>query len=177
MPTLRAAETSDRESIHAVHTAAFAGDEADLVAKLACKLLDQRSTPETLHLVAEAGHDLVAHVAFSPVWFSEEGGLTGYLLAPLAVSPDHQKKGLGTRLVEAGIERLRDRGVDLLLVYGDPKYYGRFGFTPEVAAAFLPPYELEHPFGWLGRRLTDKASMERPVRFTCVAPLCDPRLW
>eukprot|EP00977_Amphora_coffeiformis_P006081 scaffold1314_cov158-Amphora_coffeaeformis.AAC.13 len=39
-------------------------------------------------------------------------------------------------------------GVHLAFVYGDPKYYGGFGFAAETAVPYVPPYALEFPSAW-----------------------------
>jgi putative acetyltransferase len=62
-------------------------------------------------------------------------------------------RGSGRALIRHGLDALRARGVDVALTYGDPAYYGRFGFRPittEIAAA---PYPLQYPHGWLGQAL------------------------
>lgn len=175
--SIREVTRQDREAIHSLLKLVFAGPEEESVSRLAVELVDDESVPPTLSLVAETEGQLVGHVAFSPVTLVGEGAPQGYLLAPLGVKPDRQKGGIGTRLVETGVDTLRRRGVGFLLVYGDPAYYGRFGFNAEDAVRFVPPYELEHPFGWLAVSLSEKPLPERPARVSCVAPLCDPELW
>ncbi|QDT69539.1 hypothetical protein MalM25_24780 [Planctomycetes bacterium MalM25] len=177
MLAIREASPSDRDAIRAVHALAFAGPEAEPVAKLAVELLDETGPRATLNLVAESTGELVGHVAFSPVAFAASEGLSGYLLAPLGVRPDHQMRRVGTQIVEEGINRLRGQGVDVLLVYGDPAYYGRFGFTDKNSNRFVPPYELEQPFGWLTLPLREDRLPKGPMRLSCVEPLCDPGLW
>jgi len=68
-------------------------------------------------------------------------------------------------------------GVDVLLVYGDPEYYGRFGFREEIGRSFVPPYPLVYPFGWLGMMLDETAIPETPRNFECVAALSKSDLW
>jgi putative acetyltransferase len=51
-------------------------------------------------------------------------------LAPLAVHPDHQNQGIGSRLVRAGLDACRDLKRDVVFVLGHPEYYPRFGFEP-----------------------------------------------
>ena len=70
-------------------------------------------------------------------------GISGYILAPLAVSSEHQKQGVGSNLINAGIDMLTKDGVGVLLVYGDPAYYGKFGFKEEIGHSFVPPYTLQ----------------------------------
>ncbi|MDH3444329.1 MAG: N-acetyltransferase, partial [Deltaproteobacteria bacterium] len=53
-------------------------------------------------------------------------------LAPMAVSPDHQRKGVGSALVRAGLEECKKLGFGAVVVLGHPRFYPRFGFTPAV---------------------------------------------
>jgi putative acetyltransferase len=120
---------------------------------------------------------LVGHVAFSPVTFDSDTECLGYILAPLAIRPSHQKRRIGSRLVESGMQQLSSMGVKIVFVYGDPKYYSRFGFSEDVARRYVPPYQLEYPFGWQGIVLNDYSTEESSVRIACVPSLRDPSLW
>jgi putative acetyltransferase len=176
---IRQATISDRDAIRAIHLSAFDADEGDIIAQLAVDLLSEDTTPPTFSLVAETGGDAIGHVAFSPVTAESDSatGFGGYILAPLAVRPEHQKRGVGSLLVEHGKRRLSDLGVDLLLVYGDPKYYGRFGFAAATAERCVPPYDIEQRFGWQGVALSERRIPDSPLTLVCVASLRDPRLW
>jgi len=55
-------------------------------------------------------------------------------IAPLAVSPAYQGRGIGSALMREIIGRADDSGLPLVVLLGDPEYYGRFGF---VSAATL----------------------------------------
>ena len=68
-------------------------------------------------------------------------------------------------------------GVGVVLVYGDPAYYGRFGFNEEIGHSFVPPYTLQYPFGWAGLMLNDTPFPEQPIHFECVSALSKPDLW
>ncbi len=72
---------------------------------------------------------------------------------------------------------LTKEGVGVLLVYGDPAYYGRFGFKEEIGQSFVPPYKLQYPFGWTGSMLNGTAVAEQPIQFECVSALSKPDLW
>ena len=80
-------------------------------------------------------------------------------------------------MIENGIERVSEEELDVLLVYGDPKYYGMFGFRVEVAESYIPPYPLQYPFGWQGMALRDHGPGRSTIEIVCVASLCDPALW
>ncbi len=96
-------------------------------------------------LVAEADGRVVGHIAFSPV---SVGGndLRGVGLAPLAVLPTHRGRGIGGRLIEAGLEVCIARGVGFVVVLGEPGIYGRFGFTRASDAGLTNVYGVDDPF-------------------------------
>ena len=174
---IRKADTSDEESIRQIHLEAFDDDESELVANLACDLLKERTSSGIVNLVAEEGMVLVGHIAFSPVLSKAEGSLAGYLLGPLAVKPSYQRKGIGKELIERGLEELSPFNVGVILVYGDPNYYSRFGFKREVAEKYIPPFQLKHPFGWQGIDCLNEASHHDPLPIACVEALNKPELW
>ncbi|MDZ4266748.1 MAG: N-acetyltransferase [Mycobacterium sp.] len=100
----------------------------------------------TLSLVAvdDAG-EVVGHVALSPVAIGGRADLGWYGGGPLSVRPDLQRRGIGTALVRAAFERLREIGARGCVVVGDPGYYRRFGFTggaPSLVMPGVPPENL-----------------------------------
>ena len=177
MTPLRLASGRDREDIRRLHLRAFTGDEGRMVSTLAVDLLNLETDPDTFSLVAETDGTLTGHVAFSPVAIDKGRSGQGYILAPLAVLPENQRRGIGNALVENGLQRLTKSGVKMVFVYGDPAYYGRFGFKADLASGYLPPYPLAYPFGWQALKLNEDGSETAVVRISCVAPLCDPGLW
>jgi putative acetyltransferase len=80
-------------------------------------------------LVAEEDEAIVGYIAFSPVRIdgaaAEEDGVG---LAPVAVLPDHQRRGIGSRLVREGLAACERAGYGFVVVLGEPAYYRRFGF-------------------------------------------------
>lgn len=84
----------------------------------------------TISLVAEENGVLVGHVAVSPVSISD-GSAGWFGLGPLAVLPSHQRRGIGSRLLQEALRRLRESGALGCVVLGDPHYYGRFGFKAD----------------------------------------------
>ena len=81
-----------------------------------------------LSLVAEVEGQVVGHILFSPI--TGPGGVVGSGLGPMAVTPDHQKRGVGAALIAAALPRLRDAGFPFVVVLGHDGYYTRFGFGP-----------------------------------------------
>ena len=174
---IRAATNLDRDDIRAVHLCAFSEGEKQMVATLAVDLLSEETNRETISLVAESHGTVVGHIAFSPVTIESNKSWIGYILAPLGVKPEYQKCRIGSKLIESGLEQLSGMGVNVVFVYGDPKYYGKFGFSADVASGYSPPYELQYPLGWQAVALNKYDFSESTARISCVAPLNDPGLW
>jgi putative acetyltransferase len=174
---IRSATIQDRDNIRTVYFSAFTKEERNIVAKLAIDLLSEKNNPPIISLVAEYNNLVVGHIAFSPIEIENDEDCQAYILAPLAVLPDHQRSRVGSKLIEYGIEQLSTRGVNIVFVYGDPKYYARFGFSTEATNNFLAPYELQYPFGWQAKIIKHHISANPPNKTICVASLSDPTLW
>lgn len=136
---IREAAEADRDAIRAVEQAAFGQpDEARLVDALVS------DGDDAMELVALDGGRIVGHVLFSPlVVETPHRSFTVVALAPLAVDPAHQRKGVGRALVEEAHRRLKAAGETLSVVLGDPAYYGRFGYSHQRAAGFESDYQCE----------------------------------
>ena len=123
---IRPEKPKDIESIRNINKQAFRREnESRLVDKL------RNRGVLTISLVAVWDSEVVGHIAFSPVVVaSETSGFTAIALAPMAVLPAHQRKGIGSRLVRAGLEECRRLGHEIVFLVGHPDYYPRFGFVP-----------------------------------------------
>ena len=130
---IRHALTTDHDVIAEINTLAFGKpDEAGLIARL-------RADGDTLlEMVADDARGVDGHILFSRLWAGN--GRLYAALAPMSVRPGLQKDGLGSALVRAGLDYLPELGVQGVLVLGHPRYYPRFGFSPETAASVRSPY-------------------------------------
>ena len=174
---IRLAQETDLDSILSVVETAFSDEESKVIMNLAQDLSIETTSPSIKSLIAEIDNQVIGYVSYSPIFLKSASGISGYILAPLAVSSEHQKQGVGSNLINAGIDMLTKDGVGVLLVYGDPAYYGKFGFKEEIGHSFVPPYTLQYPFGWTGMMLNDSPVPEQPIQFDCVAGLSKPELW
>jgi len=171
------ASSLDCDAVRRVHLSAFSSGEREIVSKLAIDLLLENTTPQTISLVAETGNTVVGHIAFSPVAINNHENLLGYILAPLGVKPQYQNRGIGSKLIRTGIQRLLNMGVNILFVYGDPNYYGRFGFSADTANIYIPPYELQYSHGWQAIILNEFQNVKSSVKIGCVSSLYNSKLW
>jgi putative acetyltransferase len=125
--TIRPEHDRDHGVIGDVIRAAFAGmpyadgDEAELVEAL------RRDDALSVSLVAEIESTVVGQIAFSPAR-SSDASERWYALGPVAVLPAHQRTGVGSKLVRAGLERIIQLGAHGCILVGNPAYYARFGF-------------------------------------------------
>jgi len=125
---------ADAAAIFALTQRAFApmpyaaGDEQDLIDAL------REAGALTLSLVAEEAGAVIGHIAFSPM--QPEGW---YALGPVSTEPDHQKRGVGAKLIREGLAAIKARGAKGCALTGNPEYYARFGFA--LDPTLCPPQE------------------------------------
>lgn len=140
--SIRAEDPGDAAGVRRVLEAAFpTAAEADLVAAL------WRNGGVHSAFVAEVDGRVVGHVLYSPMELEVMPDGTKFLgLAPLAVHPEWQKRGVGAALVEWSLRELRNSAVSAVFVLGNPKYYARFGFEKAgqfgIKCEFKVPEEL-----------------------------------
>ncbi|WP_078668575.1 GNAT family N-acetyltransferase [Chitinophaga eiseniae] len=137
---IRKERQSDIPQIHAVTKEAFlVAEHASGTEQLIIRAL-RNSGRLTLSLVAEERGMIIGHVAISPVAISsgEEGW---YGLGPVSVMPDRQGAGVGSALIRASLDELRQLSAKGCVVLGEPAYYGRFGFKADARLLYpeAPP--------------------------------------
>ena len=81
-----------------------------------------------LSLVAIMDDRAIGNIIYSPVSVGDM--VKGAALGPMAVLPEHQRQGIGSKLVEAGNRKMKDAGYPFIIVVGHAEYYPRFGFRP-----------------------------------------------
>ena len=140
---IRNRKPTDDHEIYTLVKKAFAsmpqasGDEQNLVGRLRKSL---GYVPE-LELVAEQDGKIVGHIMLTTIRI---GGTEQLILAPLAVAPDCQKRGIGGALIQKAHATARKSGYSLILLVGHPTYYPRFGYRPAsefglTCASEIPP--------------------------------------
>ena len=135
---IREEKNTDKEILWDINQEAFGGlDEANLVNAL------RESGCPYISLVAEVDQQVVGYILFTPVTLSgNKTGLKLIGLAPMAVLSKYQRQGIGSQLVEAGLERCKELGYDAVVVLGHPTYYPKFGFTPAKQFGIQSEYEV-----------------------------------
>ena len=136
---IRLEHPADIAAVFAVHAAAF---ETDAEARLVDALRAAGSL--SIAVVAEDAGRIVGHIAFSPV--AIDGVAGGLGLAPLAVLPDCQKRGVGSLLMREGLALAAKSGAGFVVVLGHPDYYPRFGFQRASAFNLRNEYDADEAF-------------------------------
>lgn len=175
MTALRRTTQDDLPAILQVQRQAFGQDEE---ARLTRAILADPTAEPTLSLLAEDDGKVLGHVLFSRAHITGSD-CRGAILAPLAVVPAAQGRGIGSKLVRAGLDRLRRDGVALVFVLGDPGYYARFGFTPARRRGLAAPYPIPeaHAEAWRVQALRDDVLGEVQGSVICCDALMQPELW
>ena len=121
---IRPEQPGDAAGVRQVNERAFGTPaEADLVDAL-------RGSDGSISLVATVGAAVIGHIMFTPVALDAAAAVRAAGLAPMSVLPAHQRAGVGTELVRAGLAACREQGYSAVVVVGHPAFYPRFGFSP-----------------------------------------------
>jgi len=138
---IRYEQPGDIEKIRQVNLQAFETEtEANLIDAL------RNTGVELISLVAEENGEVVGHILFSPVTLSEDLRIIG--LAPMAVLHNWQSRGVGSKLVNAGLLACEKAGYEAVVVLGHADYYPRFGFTPAVTTASNLNMMFHRKYSW-----------------------------
>ncbi len=136
--SIRQEGPADQQPIRLLNVAAFGGlDEARIVDEIrgTADWLDGGS----LVAVDESGA-LVGHVLLSRGRLMGDGAEWAIgMIGPVAVAPESQRRGVGSALVRAAIERAEELGLPVLCLLGHVDYYPRFGFRPARSIGIEPP--------------------------------------
>jgi len=165
----------DLDEILRINKDAFGQDEeANLVADL---LVDDSARP-LVSLLALDDEKAVGHILFTRVQVGD-GDVSAAILAPMAVVPDKQGKGIGDQLIRAGLEQLKMSGVELVFVLGWPDYYPRHGFEPAGARGFEAPFPIpsEVADAWMVQELKTGVIGQKKGKIQCSDKLNRPELW
>ena len=139
--TIRNEEAGDIEQVRDVLRLAFPTHaESKLVDVL------RANGKAIISLVAELNSRIVGHILFSPVTTAPPGEAKGIGLAPVAVHPGVQSRGIGSKLIGTGLNLCKKLGFDYCVVLGDPKYYQRFGFETASHFGIRNEYGVDHEF-------------------------------
>jgi putative acetyltransferase len=174
---IRETNDADLNYILFVEREAFSSNkEADLTKAL---LADPTAKP-LLSLMAFVEGQPAGHILFTAArLLGSPREVAVSFLAPLAVVPKFQKRGVGSALVKKGLELLSKSGVDLVFVVGHPEYYPRHGFAQAGELGFETPFPFpeEHADAWMVCALRSGVLGSVSGKVVCCDTLNKPEIW
>lgn len=158
-----------------VFSAAEGEQEGQLISQLAAQLAAIIDQQQVFGFGTYQGQQLVAAIFFTQLLFKPEQPI--FMLAPVAVSSEHQGQGIGQALINYGLKQMQQHAVTTVVTYGDPAYYCKFGFAPLSEQVIQAPLPLSMPFGWQALSLNGAPLSPIQQRPSCAAPFNDPIYW
>ncbi len=177
---VREATEADFPAIMDVEAAAFGEAEGEEIADLVGELLADPSAQPLLSLVATVDGKVVGHVLFTAARIGScQPPARATLLAPLAVHPDFHRGGIGGRLIDDGLGRLRESGIELVFVLGSPRNYQRHGFSAAGVQGFGAPHPIpaEDAEAWMVQELRPGVVGEIRGQVKCADAISDAKYW
>jgi len=170
---------NNADEIKSLFTKVFTDSEGQaegiLIGNLASELITETDEKDLYGFVAVDNGKIIACIFFSRLTF--ESSICAFILSPVAVHTAYQGKGIGQKLINYGIKRLTDEGVELVMTYGNPNYYSKTGFNPVKEETVKAPLQLTYPEGWLGQSLISNSIEPIAGRSFCVKALSKPEYW
>jgi len=168
---------SDLNDVLRIQKEAFGHDEES---NLVNSLMRDDSAKPLVSLLAIDNGEAVGHILFTKVWVTgREKSVSAMILAPLAILPHAQNKGIGGKLIKEGLEQLSKSKVDLVFVLGHPGYYPRYGFKPAGALGFEAPYPIaeKNADAWMVQELKSGVIENISGKIICADMLNKPEYW
>lgn len=150
-------------------------NEGRVISELVEQLVMTTDPGDLKGFVSLLDDNIVAVVFFSRLSVPE--GQRIFMLSPMAVATKWQHQGLGSNLIRHGLHNLWNNGVALVVTYGDPAYYGRFGFKQILSSTLCPPWPLSQPVGWQAVSASGLDIEPMEGQTTCVAAFNNPAYW
>lgn len=168
---------SNLNSVLHIQTEAFGHNKESNLVK---NLLNDDSAKPILSLLAIDDEQAVGHILFTKVRITgNEDALSAMILAPLAILPKAQGKGVGGKLIKEGLSQLSESNFDLVFVLGHPEYYPRFGFKPAGVRGFEAPYPIpdKNAPAWMVQELRPGVIGNFNGKIICADTLNEPEHW
>jgi len=176
---ISAYKTNNIEEVTQLFTDVFSdseGKEEGLsIGRLVHDLVTDTDEKDIFGFVTSENDQIIGSIFFTRLTFQND--INAFILSPVAVRTSHQGKGVGQKLINFGINQLKERGVALLVTYGDPSFYSKVGFQPVSEEIIKAPLKLSQPGGWLCQSLVGDKVEPIPGDVSCVEALNRPEYW
>ncbi len=170
---------SDTEEIKQLFTKVFSDSEGQseglVIGNLVYDLMTGTDVQDLYGFVAVENEKIIGSIFFTRLTFESE--VNAFLLSPVAIHTNYQGKGFGQKLINFGINYLKENGVGLVFTYGDSKFYSKVGFSLINEKLVKAPLTLTYPEGWLGQSLVSDEIEPITGSSYCVEALNKPEYW
>ncbi len=167
------------EEIKQLFTKVFSDSEGRseglLIGSLAYDLMTGTDTQDLYGFVAIENEEIIGSILFTRLMF--ESDVNAFLLSPVAIHTNYQGIGIGKKLINFGINHLKENGVTHIFTYGDPEFYSKVGFSLITEKIAKAPLKLSYPEGWLGQSLISNEIELITGNSYCVEALNKPEYW
>ena len=167
------------EEIKQLFTKTFSDSEGQseglLIGNLVHELLTSTAGHDFYCFVATENKQIIGSIIFSKLSFENE--INAFLLSPVAISTSSQGKGIGQKLIDFGLNTLKENGVELVVTYGDLNFYSKVGFSLITEKIVKAPLKLTYPEGWLGQSLASDEIKPIAGNSYCVEAFNKPDIW
>jgi putative acetyltransferase len=167
------------EEIKSLFRMVFSDSEGEsegiLIGNLAYELILETDKKDLYGFIATEDGKIIGCIFFSRLTFKSD--VCAFLLSPVAVHTDHHGKGIGQNLINYGIKKLKEEGVELVMTYGDLDFYSKVGFKPICEEVVKAPFKLTYPEGWIGQSLISDTVEPIAGQSSCVKALDKPEYW
>ena len=167
------------EEIKQLFTKTFSDSEGQseglVIGSLVYDLMTGTDGDDLYGFVATENQQIIGGIFFSRMTF--ENKVVAFILSPVAIKTSYQGKGIGQKLIEFGLNALKEKGVELAFTYGDPNFYSKVGFSTIPEKLVKAPLPLTYPEGWLGQSFIGDEIEPITGNSHCVDALNKPELW
>jgi putative acetyltransferase len=171
--------SSNIEEIKQLFTKVFTDSEGPseglLIGNLVYDLMTNTNAQDLHGFVSIERGKIRGSIFFSRLTLASD--VSAFLLSPVAIHTNYQGKGIGQKLINFGINYLKENGVELVFTYGDPNFYSKVGFSLITEKLVKAPLKLTYPEGWLGQSLVSDEIEPVAGNSYCVAALNKPEYW
>lgn len=149
--------------------------EGSLIGNLAFELISSTNDNELECFVAIENEKIIGSIIFSKLTF--ESKVNAFILGPVATHTNYQGKGIAQKLINFGLNSLKEKRVELAFTYGDPNFYSKVGFSPISETVAKAPLKLTYPEGWLAQSLVSDKIETITGNSYCVEAFNKPEYW
>lgn len=149
--------------------------EGALIGNLTYDIMTSTDAQDLYGFVVIENEKIIGSILFTRLTF--QNGVNAFLLSPVAIDTSYQGKGIGQKLINFGINHLRERGVNIVFTYGDPNFYSKVGFNRITEKIAKAPFKLSQPEGWLAQSLVSDEIKAISGGSSCVEAFNKPEIW